>query len=166
MNIFCLRKKHLLVAAVLTALAQTAHADTTWGLGVGSLYNGLGLNFGKTTDSSFTYGTLGCHSLSRGNNGTSKNETDTNCGVGIGYISTSLFANNKHGLGVGLDTTYNTFTSKYEARLKPGYYYFTNGINSSGFNFGIGPSYFHNAESSDDENNDRIQMFLNIGYQF
>lgn len=156
-------------------LSTTANADSTWGIGVGPLYNGLGFNFGKTTTSSLSYGSLGCQSLSIGsskNSNTSSSdssrETESNCGFGLGYINTSMFSNNRHGLGLNLGLSYNTAESQTELRLRPGYHYFFNGIDKPGFNIGLGSIIYYDNEASNDLDSDseKVSLFLNIGYQF
>lgn len=163
-------KKYLLVTiGALLVLSTTAKAGSTWGIGVGPLYGGLGFNFGKTTPSSFAYGALGCIGLSIGDSAdTSSNDNESNCGFGLGYISTSLFTSDRHGLGLNLGITYNTAESQTEVRLRPGYHYFFNGINESGLNLGVGTILYTDDETSNDQNrdSDNVKVFFNVGYQF
>lgn len=164
---FWMKLFKLIALISLLANVSTANADTTWGIGGGPLYNGFGLNFGKTTTSSFVYGAFGCHGYGRGeSDNPSSNDVEFNCGIGFGYISTSMFATSRHGIGLGLDTTYNTFQSQFEMRLRPGYYYFFNGINKSGLNLGVGPSFYYDTVRSNDHYHNPVKVFFNIGYQF
>lgn len=166
-------RKILLIAALPFLLLSTAaKADTTWGLGVGPLYSGLGINFGRTTASSLTFASLGCNSLSNNRAENSKSDDfESSCGVGVGHLSTALFKSNRHAFGLNLDTSYNSIESQTELRIRPGYFYFFKGINKSGFNLGVGPNFFFNNKSSNkrqlnNRGDDPIRIFFNIGYQF
>lgn len=163
--------KNALLATIILApsLFGSAIADTTFGIGVGTLYNGLGLNFGRTTNNSLMYSSLGCMgaSSSRGTttNGdvtTQESSSNTNCGFGLGYISTTLFSGNKHGLGLNLGYTHNTdnFLGGSEYHLMPSYHYFFKGIDKRGLNLGFGAR----ATLTDEEST--TGLTFNIGYQF
>ena len=164
--------KHSLIATIIITptLFSNAIADNTFGIGIGTLYNGLGINLGKTTSSSLMYGSLGCMggSSSRGTttNGdvtTQERSSSTNCGFGLGYISTSIFSGNKHGLGLNLGYTYNTaeLVKGSEYHLMPSYHYFFNGIDQRGVNLGFGAQ----ATLNDDEST-ATGLTINIGFQF
>ncbi len=165
-------KKYLIISTfTLLALTSTVKADTTWGVGVGPMYNGLGLNIGKTTESTFAYSALGCQSVTTGtssDSNTNENDGESNCGVGFGYISQSIFKSNRHGLGLNLGVSYNTAEQQTEWRLRPGYHFFVNGIDKRGLNLGAGTVFYYDTEKSNDinDNTDVISLFLNIGYQF
>jgi len=155
--------------AILVALGMStnATAETTWGVGKGPLYSGLGFNFGSTSATSLAYGSLGCHGMSYGDSDTTgKNEFDSNCGFGLGYISTSLFSGNRHSLGLSVDVSYSSLYSQSELRVRPGYYFFLNGIDKAGLNLGIGPSFYYDDDKSNDSERDKVVGFFNIGYQF
>jgi hypothetical protein len=81
---------------VVVSLSSTTAADSTIGVGIGSLYNGLGLNFGRSSDTSLTYASLGCMgaSTSRSTNTAGDvvsrdSDYETNCGIGLGYMNFS-----------------------------------------------------------------------------
>jgi len=160
-------KKYLYIAMVtVPMLSSAASAETTIGIGVGPLYNGLGLNFGKTTPSSFVYGALGCVGITIADSGDPDNRDESNCGVGFGYISASLFSNDRHALGLNIGLTHNTDKSQTEVRVRPGYHYFFNGINKPGLNLGVGPIVYYDTDRSNNLDSDHGVVFFNIGYQF
>lgn len=136
----------------------TAIADTTLGVGVGSLYNGLGVNFGRTSDTSLMYSSLGCMGGSK-----SDDNYETNCGVGLGYINMLLLPGNNHGLGLSLGYTYDTndISGGSEYHVMPGYYYFFNGLGQRGLNLGFGGRVTRSDEDAADTG-----LTFNLGYQF
>lgn len=163
--------KNATLATLILAptLFTSATADTTFGVGMGSMYNGLGLNFGRTTDTSLVYGSLGCMGFSSGGATTSNgdvtsqgNNSDANCGVGLGYINTSLFTGNKHGLGLNISYTYDTddFLGGSEYHVMPSYNYFFKGIDKRGLNLGFG------ARTTVSDQATTTGLMLNLGYQF
>ncbi len=167
-------KKTLLATLVAAPLlCSAATADTTFGVGAGSLYNGLGLNAGRTTGTSLTYGALGCVGFStsgsevRGSDGSVERESsyDTNCGIGVGYVSTTLLPGDRQGLGLSLGLTYDTDEDDAgggtQGHLTPSYYYFLNGIGRRGLTLGIGPQLTLREGGSGD-----IGPMINLGFQF
>lgn len=161
-------KKITAIAALsILSLSSVAQAESTIGLGVGGMYSGLGVNVGKRSSTSFTYASLGCQAYSYGYvDGSETKESESNCGVGLGTLSTSLFSSNKHAIGFGVDVSYNTQYSQNELRIRPGYYYFFNGIDSAGFNVGVGPNLYIDDNKSDEVTEIKTSSFLNVGYQF
>lgn len=164
--------KNTLLSTVIIAasFSTTVLAGNTFGVGVGSLYNGLGLNYGRTTNASLVFGSLGCmggsSSRSRTTAGditSSDNSYETNCGVGLGYIDMSLLPGNIHGLGFSIGYTYDTdnISGGSEYHVMPGYYYFVNGIGQRGLNLGFGAR----VTLSDKDSADTGFTF-NLGYQF
>lgn len=167
-------RNRLLASIVLAStLSSTANADMTVGLGLGTLYSGIGLNFGTTTDTSLRYASLGCLGISLGNtdidssDSTERTQGDSsNCGVGVGYVTTSVLSGKRQGLGLSLLATNNTVYknndgSNLEVTVIPGYYFFFNGIDRSGFNIGAGANFgFREGQSVE------TGMTLNVGYQF
>lgn len=163
-------KSFLTALLIAVSMLGTATADTTFGVGVGSLYNGLGLNFGRVGNTSLTFGSLGCmggsSSRSRSTAGdvaTSDSSYETNCGVGLGYINTSLFPGNNHGLGLSLGYTYDTddVSGGSEYHVMPSYHYFFNSVGQSGVNLGFGARITRSNEESTDTG-----VIFNLGYQF
>jgi hypothetical protein len=132
--------------------------NKTFGLGIGSLYNGIGMSYGYQSQNSYKYVSLGCLSVAY----SSDYGSELNCGIGAGFIMTGLFKldNNKHGFGAHFGATYNEHYSEIEYFIAPQYVYFFNGINKSGWNLGgsvrVGK---YDGES------DAIPSFQ-VGYQF
>lgn len=160
-------KKLLLTTSILVStlslsiLPMSVQAETTFGVGIGSLYNGFGINVGKTTSTSLTFGSVGCIGWGYGSEGYS-----SNCGAGFGVVTTAALPGLRHGLGLSLAVTKNTssyseVSANVELMLMPSYYYFFSGIEQGGFNLGAGPSFTYQEGQS-------IEPFftLNIGYQF
>ena len=169
-----MRKALLAALAITPAFGTPAIADTTFGIGAGSLYNGLGLNFGRTTGTTLTYGALGCvgfsssSSESRGGDGSvfeRSSSYDSNCGVGVGRVSTSFLPGNRQGLGLSLGLTYDTDEGAdgggVEWRLTPSYHYFFDGIDRRGLTLGIGPQLVLRDGGSTE-----VAPMLSLGFQF
>jgi len=164
-------KSTLLPALILAAsFFSTAIADTTFGVGVGSLYNGLGLNFGRTGNTSLMFGSLGCMggSSSRSKNTagdivTHDNSYETNCGVGLGYINMSLLPGNNHGLGLSLGYTYDTddISGGSEYHVMPGYHYSFSGVGQRGLSLGFSARITRSEQDTADP-----RLIFNLGYQF
>jgi len=156
----------------LLVLSTPAKADSTWGVGYGPLYSGLGLNYGQTTSTSLTYGALGCVDYATGNRHNDESTGgklpagESNCGIALGYISTALFNSNKHGFGVNIGLTHNTDTDESETRLIPGYHYFMNGINERGLNLGVDTVLYYDRESSDARDDGFSEILFSVGFQF
>jgi len=172
------RRLLLVLSVTMLVMSKTAVADFTLGLGLGPLYSGLGLNFGKTTESSFTYGSLGCVGYSStgvamtsdGSQSATVNsekiESSSNCGFGFGYVSSALFKNNRHGVGLSIGLTSNTDDQQNELRIAPGYHYFFNGINNRGATLGLGAMHYADDSQPNNLSNNANSVFINIGYQF
>ena len=154
-------KTLLLPLALLTSfqvLAEEEQSDFTFGVGLGSLYSGLGANFGVRTDTDFKYVSAGCMAYS-----TLYGEA---CGVGVGWVNTDTFdfQTSNHGIGYYLGIVgsereyYSDYKPVYGAGL--GYHYFFNGINNSGFNVGV------TGVVGVDHNSIGFGTLLQIGYQF
>ena len=142
---------------------------TTFGLGVGALYGGLGLNVGRIDGPRLTYGSLGCIGGSRSestitfSDGTSTTErsSETNCGIGAGVLSTAFLPGDRHGLGLSLGLTYDTDgADEVQGHVIPTYNYFFGGLASGGFNLGFAPVLTFGDEGAD------AGLLLNVGYQF
>lgn len=108
--------------------------NKSFGLGSGSLYNGIGMSYGYQSQNSYKYASLGCLSIAY----SSRYGSEYNCGIGAGFIMTDLFKldGNKHGFGAHIGATYNEHYSEIEYFVAPQYIYFFNGINKSGWNLG------------------------------
>ena len=169
-----MKKTLLAVLVAAPLLCSAATADTTFGIGAGSLYSGLGVNLGRTTDTSLTFGALGCVGFSSAGSETRagdgsverSNSHDSNCGVGIGHVSTALLPGNRQGLGLSLGYTYDTGLEEdgpggSQWRLAPSYHYFFSGIDQRGLTFGIGPQLVMYEGGST-----AIGPMINLGFQF
>jgi len=149
--------------------ASAAQARNTVGIGTGSMYNGIGINFGISTQQSLTFGAVGCVGGSVSSSDTvndDSNDSNGICGLGFGRISTSAFSNNHHGLGLSVALNYNTdediqFESGIQWTLTPSYHYFFSGIDRRGLNIGIGPTVI----LKDGQPTDTVGM-INLGFQF
>ena len=148
--IFCL-------STLLFNTSVSAENDFTAGIGIGSLYGGVGLNVGLQSTTDFKYVSAGCVSYSSMNGET--------CGFGIGYMTTGLFdyQSKKHASNfyigiVGTERGYYEDKALYGAGL--GYSYFFNGIDKSGANIGFT---LIGAKANGDL---EIGGMLQLGYQF
>jgi hypothetical protein len=149
------------IACLLFPLAFSANSlaeDFSFGVGVGSLYSGVGVNAASRSATDLKYLSAGCVSYSDYDGST--------CGVGVGWIKTDLFnsQNTKHGFGayLGVVGSERVRFSEDEALygLGLGYHYFFNGIERSGTNLGV--SYVAgDAESGFDS-----AVMIQVGYQF
>ena len=165
-------KKILQNATIIVALNSGAVQadDTSFGLGLGAPYNGIGANVSWTNENSMKYVALGCAKISGSSD-------DVNCdfGIGFGYINTSLFSieNNNHGIGVNAGISRRkyfgyaedkeiTLNEHYEEVYTLGidYTYFFEGIDNAGWNVGLSP----HVEFVDSETN--FGIYLGLGYQF
>ncbi len=154
-------------------MATTAIADITIGVGIGTLYNGIGLNFGDSSSTGLTFGALGCISIwsARSESG-NRTGTNFNCGVGLGYINTAVLTGNRHGLGIAMALNYNTDEDS-PARdgtpagegivlsLTPSYNFFFKGVERRGINLGFGPRI-----NFRDSGYVKTYWLFNLGYQF
>lgn len=163
---------HTFIAVSLLStviLSNTAQADYTFGLGVGSLYNGIGINFGISAPTSLTFGSLGCLSLSYGTTGDGEggrgsDEFDSKCGIGLGYVSNTLLPGHRNALGLSLGLNNNSIEKRsttVEYIAIPSYNFFFNGLNNRGFNLGAGPKFTFRENASM-----HTGFVLNLGFQF
>lgn len=155
MNKFALTLLTTLTLSI--APGTSAENNFTFGLGVGSLYSGLGANVGIQTENDLKYLSVGCVSYS-----SIYGET---CGIGAGWVFTDIFdfQTPKHGLGiyVGIvDDEYDDFDREAVYGAGLGYHYFVSGIDKSGFNLGF------TATAADEKDGFSIGGLFQIGYQF
>lgn len=167
-------KTLLSTVLIVPMLVSTASADTGFGIGFGSLYNGLGLNLSKSNGTSLSFAALGCvgwstsSGTSQGSDGSinQSSSSDSICGIGFGYVSTTVFPGHRQGLSLSLGLNYDTGTNVdgeegTEWSLTPSYHIFLNGIGQRGLNLGFGPRLtFRDGDSMDPS------LMLNLGYQF
>lgn len=149
------------IACLLFPLAFSANSSAenfSFGVGVGSLYSGLGVNVATRSDTDLKYLSAGCVSYSDRDGAT--------CGVGAGWIKTDLFnsQSTKHGLGAYLGVVgrervaFNKDEALYGAGL--GYHYFFNGIAKPGTNLGV------TFVAGDAESGFDSSLMVQLGYQF
>ena len=90
----------LSIAVALMTLAVSlsqAGERNSFGLGVGSIYSGLGANYGFIRGDAFSFLSIGCIALGY----SETNGLIAPCGPGAGWIKTNLIGeNNKHGIGI------------------------------------------------------------------
>jgi hypothetical protein len=144
--------------SIVLALSPQSLADNnyTLGLGVGTMYGGLGMNAGVQSDVDIKYVSAGILQLS-GNS--------TTYGLGLGWITTDLFdfQSKKHGINiyvgaVGTENSFDGYDPVYGGGL--GYSYFFSGIDQSGLNIGF--TLLGGKGSKESETG----AFIQAGYQF
>lgn len=149
-----------------TTAANVAHAELSVGLGMGSLFGGLGLNLAAKTDHNLVYVAAGCYAIVFSTEG-DKNDT---CGPAAGWLTESGW-NKKAFLGIygGNVGAYSDrhhkglFTEeRYHADYGAGVslQYFFKGLTES--SFVLGPSL--GAGFSDDKTH--FYLSFTVGYQF
>ena len=158
--------KILILTLTLLSFYSVAFEDTdlSLGLGIGSMYSGLGANISFISKNDIKYASAGC---------VESDAYENTCGFGLGWIRTDLFGDQtkKHGVGiyasiVGHERYLTLENDQYKSNendiygIGLSYTYFMNGIDRSGATFGLS---FH-ATNAEDE--DSIGSFLQIGYQF
>jgi hypothetical protein len=151
----------IIVTAVLIALISTpslAADRTSFGLGLGSLYNGLGVNIAWTAPDDMKYLAGGCSGYSH----SSIDGTNLRCGAGFGWLRTDILTrkNDRHGLGLNIALEYDQQTSDAVPILRVPYVFFFNGINQKGLNIGVAPSVAWEDGGAD------FGALIQIGYQF
>jgi hypothetical protein len=162
--------KNLLIIASFISVSTFAQSDEvnkqySMGLGIGAAYSGLGANFAFISATDMKYISIGCAEYS--------SIFGSTCGFGAGWIVTDLFdsTSNKHGLGIfvtkaGHESYMNTDSLNYSIQENEyygagvSYNYYMNGINKSGFNFGL------SAIATNAKYDQKYNGLLQIGYQF
>lgn len=152
----------VLLTCSFTSLAQ-ANNDTTFGLGLGLHYSGLGVNAGVHDGENSYLGSVGCVSYS--------NFGGSTCGVGATWLSSYFFRDtdraDKHATSVYIgivgserivENRQLDYDPIYGAAL--GYHYFFSGRRNNGFNVGFAFSYGDAKRESD------LNALLQVGYQF
>ena len=148
------------VFVLMVAMAGTATAAdrTSFGLGLGGLYNGLGANFALIRANDLKYVSGGCSEASH----SSRDGTNVTCGVGVGWLMSDLLTkkNSKHGLGLNIALDYDQLHSEFEPTIRIPYVYFFKGIDRRGWNIGAAPLIRWDAEGTE------IGVMFEVGYQF
>lgn len=124
------------------------------------MYNGIGINANLHSDNRLKYLAVGCPTFGWG----SGPGFIYSCGVGVGIVSTNIIPQNKnkHGIAVHVGVLHinrDAGKSRNEVEAGIGYTYFTQGINSAGWNFGVLPVYQFVKDIN------KIGLYLQIGYQ-
>jgi len=141
--------------------ASASDKDISFGLGLGALYGGIGINIGLQRENDFRYIAAGCTEFGYD----SVSGWQAACGVGAGWIWADILSksNNKHGIGfyigpVGYEGSHRDPEIVYGVGVS--YDYFFKGINSSGWNVGVTPAIGrHNGDTEG-------YLLLQVGYQF
>lgn len=146
----------LFVAGGVSTLS--AADKTSFGVGVGALYNGLGGNLALIKADDFRFVSLGCSEFMS----SSLDGTHVTCGVGIGLLRSDILTkkNSKHGLGLNISLDYDGFESKLEPSIRLPYVFFFRGLDRRGWNLGVAPLVRWDADGTD------LGVMLEVGYQF
>ena len=146
----------LFVAGGVSTLS--AADKTSFGLGVGALYNGLGGNLALIKADDMKYISVGCGEFMS----SSIDGTYVTCGVGIGWLRSDILTkkNSKHGLGLNIALDYDGFESKFEPSIRLPYVFFFRGLDRRGWNLGVAPLVRWDADGTD------LGVMLEVGYQF
>ena len=147
-----------LILVVASAGSLSAADKTSFGVGIGALYNGLGGNFALIEADDMKYLSVGCTEA----RSSSTNGTDLTCGVGVGWLRSDIFTrkNSKHAIGLNLALDYDQFHSEIEPSIRLPYVFFFRGIERKGFNLGLAPLVRWDAEGTE------FGVMFEIGYQF
>jgi hypothetical protein len=148
----------LLVLAALAARTSVAADRTSFGIGIGPLYSGLGGNLAMISADDLRFLSVGCSELSR----STLDGTDLTCGVGVGWLRSDIVTrkNSKHGLGINLAVDYDSRHSKLEPAVRIPYVFFFKGIDRKGWNLGLAPLVRWDAEGTE------LGVMFEVGYQF
>lgn len=144
--------------SIILALSPQTLADNNYtvGLGVGTIYGGLGMNAGVQSDVDIKYISAGIMQLDSDN---------TTYGFGLGWITTDLFdfQSKNHGINlylgaIGTENASDDYAPIYGGGL--GYSYFFSGIDQSGFNIGF------TLLAGKANDGSETGAFFQAGYQF
>lgn len=139
--------------------AYSENNKSSFGIGAGSMYSGLGVNYGIKADRTFKYLSFGTYLLAYGTG----NGLYSNFGLGVGYMTTTFSQNDKHAVGVDGSVSYSRPDYRSEGMSYKGsasYIYFFNNMAQGGWHAGLtlGVEYY--------ENNLNLIGPIHIGYQF
>jgi hypothetical protein len=148
----------LLALAGLATHGSVAADRTSFGVGVGALYSGLGGNLALISADDLKYLSLGCSELSQ----SSLHGTNLTCGLGVGWLRSDVVTkkNSKHGLGINLVLDYDQLYSKLEPAVRIPYVFFFRGIDRKGWNLGLAPLVRWDAEGT------QLGVMFEVGFQF
>jgi hypothetical protein len=149
----------MFLVVVASGVSTLPAADkTSFGLGYGALYNGLGGNFALITEDDLKYISVGCSEFMS----SSLDGTHVTCGIGIGWLRSDILTrnNSKHGLGLNIVLDYDQFHSKVEPSIRLPYVFFFRGLDRRGWNLGVAPLVRWDADGTD------LGVMLEVGHQF
>ena len=151
-----------ILGLLLSGVLFAEDVATTYGIGLGQLYNGIGVNIASHNTSSMKNFAIGCIEVDY----SSYSGVNTNCGVSVSYISTSILSNNNnhHGLGISLGIVNDSDAGVISGTIGIGYTYFFNEISNTGWNFGFTPTFIFPTDT--DKKDNEFGLLLNLGYQF
>lgn len=160
-----MKRKYIFAFFVLLGLfthqAMAADSEVSFGVGIGALYSGIGVNAGLKNENDFKYIAAGCIGIGHSDN----SGWILPCGIGAGWIWTGLLSKDDHRNGLGIyvgpvGINKGNTENKNKARYGLGitYVYFQNGIRANGWNFGITPAI------SEENGNNKGSLLLNVGY--
>ena len=147
------------VMLIAVAVGSSLAADkTSFGVGAGALYNGLGGNLALIKADDLKYISVGCSEFSHSSSG----GTDLTCGVGLGWLRSDILTrkNSKHGLGLNIALDYDQFHSKAEPSIRLPYVFFFRGLDRKGWNIGVAPLVRWDADGTE------LGVMLEVGFQF
>lgn len=155
-------RRSVIVFVVLIAVAtgsSWAADKTSFGLGVGALYNGLGGNFALIKADDLKYVSFGCSEYMS----SSLDGAHVTCGLGVGWLRSDILTkkNSKHGLGLNIALDYDGFHSELEPSIRIPYVFFFRGLDRRGWNLGVAPLVRWDSDEGTD-----LGVMLEIGYQF
>jgi hypothetical protein len=129
-------KKILKLWLLCSSLLLATEGTTSYGIGLGQLYNGVGINIASHETSSMKSIAFGCMDIAYG----TYSGFNASCGFSIAYVSTRIFEenNNHHGLGVHVGITKDS--DAFAGSVGVGYSYFFDEIANKGLNIGLTPT--------------------------
>lgn len=152
--------KNILVFPLLFLISKIACGDepnSKYGIGMGSLNNGLGISYRIDNISYYNYYSVGCYSLGYGEGV----GLISNCGIGLSLVSNSYY-NSHHAIGLKIGLSYykRRFDSNFAYQFGANYIYYFSGIKKNGWNMEIGPIFQYI------DNRIKLTAIIGFGYQF
>lgn len=160
--------KILTTILVLMLTIATKAQGASFGLGLGGLYNGVGINVGVERAQTFFLGSVGCSGLSSGSGSDSSSDGDKHesrdfgsaCGAGLAALQRGEGALSRHAVGLSLSLNDDTFLDDTSVLLGLPYVYLFSGQGFQGWGLGLTPGLRFVNDKSDGF------FMLNLGYQF
>ena len=148
--------------SLLATSPAYAAEDRSFGLGAGTMYSGLGVNYTYRGEGDMVFLGAGCVALGY----SQLKGLIAPCGVGAGWLDThSVGIKGKHGVGiylgpVGLERTSGIDNYRVVYGMGIPYVYFFKSARQAGWNAGVTPAIGHWDGKT------RIGVGLQLGYQF